>query len=128
MKTVKVVAAVIRAGDKVLATKRGYGDLINKWEFPGGKIKEGEKPKDALKREIEEELKAEIMVHDLITTVEYDYPDFHLNMQCFWCELPGGKFELIEHNDAKWLHKDELKELDWCPADVEVVDAILAEF
>ena len=126
MKTIKVVAAIIKDGDRILATKRGYGDLIDKWEFPGGKIKQNEKPEDAIKREIDEELKAKIIVRDLFTTVEYDYPDFHLSMQCFLCELPDGKFELLEHNDAKWLHKDELKALDWCPADIEVVDAILA--
>ena len=124
MKTIKVVAAVIRDGDKIFATQRGYGDLKGGWEFPGGKIEEGETPQEALKREIMEELDTEIEVGELIDTIEYDYPDFHLSMDCFWCELESEHVVLNEHEDAKWLSKAQLDSVDWLPADVTLVDKI----
>ena len=106
MKTIRVVAAVIRKGDKIFATQRGYGDLKGGWEFPGGKIEDGETPQEALKREIEEELDTEILVGELIDTIEYDYPNFHLSMDCFWCEIVKGDLVLKEHGVAKWLKKE----------------------
>ena len=124
MKTVNVVAAIIKKGNKVLATKRGYGDLIDKWEFPGGKIESGETPEEALKREIKEEMEVEINVGDLLTTVDYDYPSFHLNMKCFVCELISEHVHLVEHKDAKWITAAEIHDLDWCPADVEVAEKL----
>lgn len=125
MKTVYVVAAIIRKDDKVFATQRGYGTQKDGWEFPGGKIEEGETPQAALVREIREELEAEIIVGDHLVTVEHDYPDFHLSMQCFWCELAeGSHLKLLEHEAAKWLSKDELDSVDWLPADIKVVEAI----
>ena len=121
-KTVYVVAAIIRKGDKIFATQRGYGDFKDGWEFPGGKIEPGETPQEALAREIKEELSANITVGDLLTTVETDYPDFHLSMACYFCELKeGSKMTLLEHEAAKWLSLDELDTVDWLPADVEVV-------
>ena len=124
MKTVKVVAAVIRSGDKIFATQRGYGDFKDGWEFPGGKIEEGETPQQALIREIREELNTDIEVGELIETVEYDYPTFHLSMDCFWCMLVSGKLELLEHEAAKWLAKEELDSVDWLPADKGLVETI----
>ena len=125
MKTIYVVAAVIRDGDKIFATQRGYGDYKDGWEFPGGKIEDGETPEKALVREIREELEAEITVGDHLVTVELDYPDFHLSMQCFWAELKeGSHMKLLEHEAAKWLSPDELDSVDWLPADVMVVEAI----
>lgn len=125
MKTVYVVAAIIRKDDKVFATQRGYGTQKDGWEFPGGKIEEGETPQAALVREIREELEAEIIVGDHLVTVEHDYPDFHLSMQCFWCELAeGSHLKLLEHEAAKWLSMDELDSVDWLPADIKVVEAI----
>ena len=125
MKTIYVVAAVIRDGDKIFATQRGYGDYKDGWEFPGGKIEDGETPEKALVREIREELEAEITVGDHLVTVEHDYPDFHLSMQCFWAELnEGSHMKLLEHEAAKWLSPDELDSVDWLPADVMVVEAI----
>ncbi|MCR4558084.1 MAG: (deoxy)nucleoside triphosphate pyrophosphohydrolase [Saccharofermentans sp.] len=125
MKTIYVVAAVIRDGDKIFATQRGYGDYKDGWEFPGGKIEDGETPEKALVREMREELEAEITVGDHLVTVEHDYPDFHLSMQCFWAELKeGSHMKLLEHEAAKWLSPDKLDSVDWLPADVMVVEAI----
>ena len=125
MKTVKVVAAVIVKDGKILATQRGYGEFKGFWEFPGGKVEPGESPEAALVREISEELKASVPVGELITTVEYDYPGFHLSMDCFWCELvSGSEIELTEHEAARWLGVDELASVEWLPADVEIVERI----
>ncbi len=123
MKTVNVVAAIIQDGDRIFATQRGYGEFKDGWEFPGGKIEQGETPKQALKREIEEELDTEISVGDLLTVVEYDYPAFHLSMQCFLCTIASGKLTLKEHEDAMWLTRDQLDDIAWLPADIMVVEA-----
>ena len=125
MKTVKVVAAIIRDGDRIFATQRGYGEHKDRWEFPGGKIEEWETPEKALVREIQEELDAEIFVGDYLMTVEYDYSSFHLSMGCFWAELaPESNMKLLEHEAAKWLKLDEIDSVDWLPADIEVVKRI----
>lgn len=129
MKTVRVVAAVIKVinekGEPIIfATQRGYGDFKDGWEFPGGKIEPGETPQEALKREIMEELDTEILVGKLIDTVEYDYPTFHLSMDCFWCEVKNGDLVLKEHESAKWLTKSQLREVDWLPADLVVIDVL----
>lgn len=124
MKTVRVVAAVIRDKDKIFATARGYGDFKGQWEFPGGKIEEGETPQQALVREIKEELETNIEVGALIDTIEYDYPIFHLSMDCFWCHVISGEFVLKEAEDAKWLTKDELDSVQWLPADITLIDKI----
>ncbi|MDD6154921.1 MAG: (deoxy)nucleoside triphosphate pyrophosphohydrolase [Eubacteriales bacterium] len=129
MKTIRVVAAVIRAVDAegrtiIFATQRGYGEFKDGWEFPGGKIEPGETPQQALKREIEEELDTEITVGDRIDTIEYDYPTFHLSMDCFWCRVVSGDLVLLEHEAAKWLNKDELDSVDWLPADITLIDKI----
>lgn len=127
MKTVRVVAAVIRKDNKIFATQRGYGEFKDGWEFPGGKIEEGETPEQALTREIKEELDTEIQVGKLIDTIEYDYPKFHLSMDCFWCEIMQGGLELKEHEAARWLSKEELYSVDWLPADVGVVERVKEE-
>ena len=124
-KTIKVVAAVIRDGDKIFATQRGYGEFKGGWEFPGGKIEEGETPQEALVREIKEELDTEIVVGELIDTIEYDYPTFHLSMDCFWAEIVSGDLVLKEHEAAKWLTKDELDSVEWLPADITLIDKII---
>ena len=129
MRIVKVVAAVIKAqndnGEPIIfATQRGYGDYKDGWEFPGGKIEEGETPQEALKREIMEELDTIISVGELIDTIEYDYPAFHLSMDCFWCELLEGNLVLKEHEAAKWLTKEELDDVGWLPADITLIDKI----
>lgn len=129
MKTVKVVAAVITAcnenGEKIIfATQRGYGEFKDGWEFPGGKVELGETPQEALKREIMEELETEIKVGDLIETIEYDYPTFHLSMDCFWAEIVKGDLVLREHEAAKWLTKEQLGSVDWLPADLRLVEKV----
>ena len=124
MKTIKVVAAVIKNQDKIFATQRGYGEFKDGWEFPGGKIEAGETPQEALVREIKEELDTEIVVGKLIDTVEYDYPTFHLSMDCFWAEVASGKLTLKEHEAAKWLTKTELNDVDWLPADRGLIEKI----
>ena len=127
MKTIRVVAAIIRDKDKIFATQRGYGEFKDGWEFPGGKIEEGETPQDALKREIMEELDTEITVGELIDTIEYDYPTFHLSMDCFWAEVITGLLVLKEAEAAKWLTKEQLDSVDWLPADVTLIDKIRIE-
>ena len=124
MKTIRVAAAVIRKGDKIFATQRGYGELKGGWEFPGGKIEDGETPQEALKREIEEELDTEILVGELIDTIEYGYPTFHLSMDCFWCEIVEGKLVLKEHEAARWLDRKTIDDVEWLPADVTLVGKI----
>lgn len=124
MKTIRVVAAVIRKDDRIFATQRGYGEFKDGWEFPGGKIEPGETPQQALVREIREELETEIRVGDLIDTIEYDYPTFHLSMDCFWCEIVEGSLELKEHEAAKWLDRESLYTVDWLPADVGLIEKI----
>ena len=123
-KTIKVVAAIIRKDNNVFATQRGYGDYKDWWEFPGGKIEPGETPEAALAREIKEELDSEIDVDQYLTTVEHDYPEFHLSMDCYWCGVKSGKLTLLEHEAAKWLPLDNLRQVNWLPADVKVVEAI----
>ena len=131
-KTIRVVAAIITAtNDKnepiIFATERGYGDFKGGWEFPGGKIEEGETPEEALAREIREELDTEISVGRLIDTIEYDYPKFQLSRDCFFCEIIKGDLVLKEHEAARWLTKDELREVDWLPADITIIDEIEQE-
>lgn len=127
MKTIRVVAAVIRSEDKIFATARGYGEFKGQWEFPGGKIEPGEIPQEALTREIQEELDVKIEVGDLIDTVEYDYPSFHISMDCFWCIVTEGEITLKEAEDARWLGKDELYSVNWLPADMELIGKICSE-
>lgn len=129
MKTIRVVAAVIKAVNKtgesiIFATQRGYGEFKGGWEFPGGKIEKGETPQEALKREIMEELDTEIEVGEYIDTIEYDYPVFHLSMDCFWCEVLNGDLVLKEHEAAKWLTKEKLNEVEWLPADITLIEEI----
>ncbi len=124
MKSIEVVAAIIVANDKVFATQRGYGDFKDGWEFPGGKIEPGETPQQALVREIEEELKTEIVVGGLLRTVDYDYPKFHLTMHCYLCEIASGDLTLIEHEAAKWLTRETIDSVDWLPADLMIIEDI----
>lgn len=129
MKTIRVVAAIIKATNKegepiIFATQRGYGDFKGGWEFPGGKIEDGETPQEALVREIKEELDTEIAVGELIDTIEYDYPNFHLSMDCFWAEIVSGDLVLKEHEAAKWLKMEKLDSVDWLPADVTLVEKV----
>ena len=131
MKTIRVVAAITKAVNEkgetiIFATQRGYGDFKGGWEFPGGKIEEGETPQEALKREIMEELETEIVVGEMIDTIEYDYPTFHLSMDCFWAEIVSGDLVLTEHAAAKWLTKGELDSLEWLPADITLIEKIKA--
>lgn len=124
MKTIKVVAAVIKDNDRIFATARGYGEYKGWWEFPGGKIEQGETPQQALIREIKEELDTEIRVGELIDTIEYDYPTFHLSMDCFWAEVVAGNLELKEAAAAKWLTKETIDSVAWLPADITLIDKI----
>lgn len=124
MKTIQVVAAIIKQGDKVFATQRGYGDFAGGWEFPGGKIEPGETPEAALIREIKEELATEIAVERFLVTVNYEYPNFHLTMHCFLCSIEKGILTLTEHTAAKWLDKEHLDSVDWLPADLDVISAL----
>jgi 8-oxo-dGTP diphosphatase len=121
VKTIEVVAAIICQDDQIVVTQRGYGDFKDGWEFPGGKVELGETPEAALVREIREELAVEISVGELLTTVEYDYPNFHLTMHCYLCQLIGGELRLLEHQAARWLGKGELYSVEWLPADVGVI-------
>ena len=122
MKEIKVVAAIIQKENKILATKRGYGEFINMWEFPGGKIESGETKEQALVREIKEELNIEISVDKFAIDIEYQYPNFYLFMSCFMCSIKEGPIELLEHNDGKWITKEELNTLNWLPADIDAVN------
>ena len=124
MKTIEVVAAIIKDKDTILATRRGYGEFVNMWEFPGGKVEVGETSEEALIREIREELSITISVDQFVTTVDYDYPNFHLTMHCFLCTQVNGTLTLNEHNDAKWIHSSELNELNWLPADLEILQEL----
>ena len=124
MKSIEVVAAVIVRSGRIFATQRGYGDFKDFWEFPGGKIEAGESREDALKREIKEELDAEISVDSFLQTVEYDYPKFHLILHCFLCSLKTKKVHLLEHESSKWLSADELDSVNWLPADNSVIQQL----
>ena len=125
MKTIEVVAAIIRDDEgRIFATQRGYGDMKDGWEFPGGKVESGESPEDALKREILEELDTKIVIEKLLTTVDYDYPKFHLTMHCFVCSIESGSLTLKEHEAARWLKLSEIYSVDWLPADKVVVDRL----
>ena len=123
-KSIRVVAAIIRQENQVFATQRGYGIYKDWWEFPGGKIEKGETPEEAIVREIREELDTEITVDSFLATVKYDYPEFHLTMDCFWCSIREGHLRLLEHEAAKWLPLDDLRQVNWLPADVLVVEYI----
>ena len=132
MKTIRVVAAVIKAVNEngepiIFATQRGYGEFKGGWEFPGGKIEAGETSQEALKREIMEELDTEISVGTLIDTIEYDYPEFHLSMDCFWCKILSGDLVLKEHEAARWLTKNQLRDVEWLPADITLIGMIRKE-
>ena len=125
MKRIEVVAAIIHDADgRIFATQRGYGEFKDGWEFPGGKMEAGETPEEALRREIWEELETRIEVERLVETVEYDYPQFHLTMHCYLCRVESGRLELKEHEAARWLTKDKLNEVDWLPADLQIIDKL----
>ena len=127
-KRIQVVAAVIFHGGKMYATQRGYGAWRDYWEFPGGKIEPGETPEEALAREIREELDVRISVLSRLCGVEYDYPEFHLSMQCFRCRIDEGEPKLLEHEAARWLGRDELDSVNWLPADLEILPEIAAQW
>lgn len=124
MKTLNVVAAIIQKDNTILATQRGYGKLKGFWEFPGGKIEEGESPEAALHREINEELKIDIDINSLFDTLDFDYPDFHLHMKCFLCTLKQGNITLVEHDNSAWLNADNIMSVNWLPADIELVQKL----
>lgn len=124
MKTINVVATIIIKDNKIFATQRGYGEFKDGWEFPGGKVEQGEAPENAIVREIKEELDTVIEVKEYFDTVEYDYPNFHLSMKCYICTVVSGKLELLEHEAAKWLDKDSLDSVAWLPADLGLVDKL----
>ena len=124
MKTIKVVAAVIKSNDEIFVTQRGYGEFKDGWEFPGGKVEKGETKEEALIREIKEELDTVIKVDSYLDTIEYDYPDFHLSMDCFICSIVEGNLVLKEHEDSKWIKKEEIDTLNWLPADLIIIDKV----
>lgn len=124
MKTVKVAAAVIRKDNRIFATERGYGEFKDMWEFPGGKIESGESGREALVREIREELDTTVDVGEYIDTIEYDYPSFHLSMECYWCTVREGRLTLLEHENARWLDRDSLLTVEWLPADLVIIDKV----
>lgn len=124
MKTIKVVAAVIKRNNKIFVTQRGYGEFKDGWEFPGGKVEKGETKEEALIREIKEELDTVIKVDSYLDTIEYDYPDFHLSMDCFICSIVEGNLVLKEHEDSKWIKKEEIDTLNWLPADLIILDKV----
>ena len=125
MKQLEVVAAIIHdAAGRIFATQRGYGEWEGWWEFPGGKIEAGERAEEALRREIWEELETRIVIERLVTTVEWDYPKFHLKMHCYWCHVESGSLTLKEHEAARWLTKDELESVKWLPADLQILEEI----
>ena len=121
MKTIEVVAAIIRKDHEIFATQRGYGEFKGMWEFPGGKIEPGEMPEEALVREIREELETEILVEKYLTEIDYDYPDFHLHMKCYLCAIKSGNLKLLEHSAAKWLTRETLDSVEWLPADITII-------
>ena len=127
MKTIEVVAAIIRKGDKIFATQRGYGDWKDWWEFPGGKMEAGETPEEALVREIWEELDTEITIDKFLHTVDYNYPQFHLTLHCFMCSLKSQQMHLNEHEAARWLNAEDLQSVQWLPADEELLPLIVQE-
>lgn len=126
MKKIHVVAAVIKQNNKIFATQRGSGEFKGGWEFPGGKVEAGESPEAAIVREIQEELRTTVNVEKYIDTIEYDYPTFHLSMDCFLCSIKDGNLELLEHSAARWLKKDEIDEVNWLPADIVILDKVKA--
>ncbi|MCR1951223.1 8-oxo-dGTP diphosphatase MutT [Clostridium sp. DSM 100503] len=128
MKVIEVVAAIIKKEDRIFITRRSYGEFADMWEFPGGKIESGESQEEALKREIKEELELDINNLEHLTTIEYDYPTFHLTMYCFICEICGGTLNLNAHNDAKWVSINELPLYKWVPADIDVVQELLRSY
>ena len=124
MKHIEVAAAVIRNGNRIFATQRGYGEFKDMWEFPGGKIEAGEEREHALKREIMEELDTEIAIDSFICTVEHDYPSFHITMHCYRCSVKSGELTLKEHESARWLSADQLYSVDWLPADISIISKL----
>lgn len=128
MKTIKVAAAVICDSfdqpTRIFATARGYGEFQGMWEFPGGKVEAGETSRQAVIREIKEELDVIVEVGDLLDTIAFDYPTFHLHMDCFWCKITEGEIVLKEAAEARWLHKNELYQVNWLPADISLIDKI----
>ena len=126
MKNIEVVAAIIKDGDKILATQRGYGEFAGSWEFPGGKMEEGETREAALHREISEELNVAIEIDQYLQTVEYTYPNFHLTMHCYFCRVTEGTIKLIDHSAGRWLKREELDTVDWLPADIGIIENLKA--